>query len=109
MAREQLQTLTEPMYFILLALARRPAHGYEIMKTVTEISRERVKVGAGTLYALLTRFENEGIVLCVGNDGRRKTYTITGKGQDILKAEYLRLAESAAAYERHMKMREGLA
>lgn len=103
MAREQLQTLTEPMYFILLAVAKRPAHGYDIMRTVTEITGARVKVGAGTLYALLTRFEKEGIVACVENDGRRKTYALTMKGQEILKEEYLRLAESAAAYEKCME------
>ena len=99
MARVQLQTLTEPMYFILLAVAKKPAHGYEIMQTVEQITNERVKVGAGTLYALLTRFETEGIVKCVDNDGRRKTYAITNKGREVLKQEYLRLAECAAAYE----------
>lgn len=103
MARGQLQTLTEPMYFILLAVAKRPAHGYEIMRIVAEVSCERVKVGAGTLYALLTRFEKEGIVRCVGDDGRRKTYALTDKGAEILKQEYERLAESAAAYERCLK------
>jgi len=65
MAREQLQSLTEPMFFILLALTR-PMHGYEIMQTVTNISRGRVTVGAGTLYALLTRFEKEEIIRLVG-------------------------------------------
>jgi DNA-binding PadR family transcriptional regulator len=86
------------MYFLLLAVARKPTHGYEIMKAVTEISAGRVKLGAGTLYALLSRFEEDGIILCVGNDGRRKTYAITGKGQDILKAEFERLEASAAAF-----------
>jgi len=105
-AREQLQTLTEPMYYILLAVAKQPTHGYEIMKSVAEITKERVKVGAGTLYALLTRFEKEGIMLCISNDGRRKTYTLTNKGQEILKNEYQRLAESAAAYERFFEKEE---
>jgi DNA-binding PadR family transcriptional regulator len=95
------------MYFILLAVAQKPAHGYEIMKLVTEISAERVKVGAGTLYALLTRFENEKIVQCVGNDGRRKTYAITDRGHKILQAEYRRLSECAAAYERVINNNEG--
>jgi len=101
MAREQLQTLTEPMYFILLAIARQAAHGYEIMRVVEEISASRVKVGAGTMYALLSRFEKEGIVrpVVVGNSGRRKTYALTDKGHEILRLEYLRLAECARAYE----------
>jgi DNA-binding PadR family transcriptional regulator len=102
MAREQLQTLSEPMYFILLALTR-PMHGYEIMQTVSAISRERVKVGAGTLYALLTRFENENIVVRVGEDGRRKTYALTGKGRELLEREVERLKESIAAYDAYLR------
>ena len=100
MAREQLQTLSEPMYFILLALIR-PMHGYEIMQTVSVISHERVKVGAGTLYALLTRFENEEIVRRVSDDGRRKIYELTDKGRELLDREYARLKNSAAAYDRY--------
>ena len=102
MAREQLQTLSEPMYFILIAL-KKPMHGYEIMQAVSAISNERVKVGAGTLYALLTRFENEGIILRVDDDGRKKTYVITEKGQDLLDREYARLKESILAYDRNMQ------
>ena len=98
MAREQLQTLSEPMYFILLALTR-PMHGYEIMQTVSAISGERVKVGAGTLYALLTRFEHEQIVVRVKDDGRRKTYALTEKGRGLLDREYERLKASIAAYD----------
>jgi len=102
MAREQLQNLTEPMFFILLALIK-PMHGYEIMQTVTSISNNRVKVGAGTLYALLTRFEKESIIFQISDDGRRKTYTLTEKGRAILDREYLRLNESITAYNNYIK------
>jgi DNA-binding PadR family transcriptional regulator len=98
MAREQLQTLSEPMYYILLALTR-PMHGYEIMQSVSSISHDRVKVGAGTLYALLTRFEKEKIVIRVNDDGRRKTYALTMKGRELLDREYERLKESISAYD----------
>jgi DNA-binding PadR family transcriptional regulator len=102
MAREQLQTLSEPMYFILLALTR-PMHGYEIMQTVSAVSHGRVKVGAGTLYALLTRFEKEKIVIRVSDDGRRKTYALTEKGRGFLDREYERLKESITAYEAYLR------
>jgi DNA-binding PadR family transcriptional regulator len=107
MAREQLQTLSEPMYYILLALAK-PMHGYEIMQTVSTMSQGRLKVGAGTLYALLTRFEKEEIVSLVGDDGRRKTYELTEKGRKLLDKEYLRLKDSVAAYVRRLLLKEGL-
>ena len=102
MARGQLQTLSEPMYFILLALTK-PMHGYDIMQTITAISNDRVTVGAGTLYALLKRFEKEEIVYQVSDDGRRKTYIITDKGRDLLEREYVRLNDSIAAYDNYLK------
>jgi len=101
MAREQLQTLSEPMYYVLLALTK-PMHGYEIMHTVSSMTGGRLKVGAGTLYALLARFENEGIVALVSDDGRRKVYSITEKGRGLLDQEYLRLKELIAAYIKHL-------
>ena len=61
MAREQFQNLTEPMYYILLSLLEERC-GVDIMESVEEISRGRVKVGPGTLYALLARFEKEEMI-----------------------------------------------
>lgn len=90
MAREQLQNLTEPMYYILLALTS-PKHGYDVMQTISEVTDYRVKVGAGTLYSLLSRFEKEKIIVQVADDGRRKTYILTEKGREILENEYIRL------------------
>jgi len=101
MAREQLQSLTEPMFFILLALAR-PMHGYEIMRVIKNISNDGVNVGAGTLYALLTRFEKENIVCRVQDDGRRKIYRLTEKGRELLDCEYSRLKETIAAYDSYI-------
>ncbi|WP_432409343.1 PadR family transcriptional regulator [Wukongibacter sp. M2B1] len=90
MARQQLQNLTEPMYYILLTLTS-PNHGYAIMKKVAETTNDRVRVGAGTLYSLLSRFEKEGIVDCIGNEGKRKIYRITDKGMELLLGEHRRL------------------
>ena len=44
MAREQFQTLTEPMYYILIALSEECC-GVDIMEKVQKISGGRVKVG----------------------------------------------------------------
>ncbi|MDW7662188.1 MAG: helix-turn-helix transcriptional regulator, partial [Bacillota bacterium] len=90
MAREQLKTLTESMYYILLTLLK-PQHGYGIMQEVDSITKGRVKVGAGTLYNLLSRFEEEEIITQVVEDNRKKVYLISEKGLTILKAEYQRL------------------
>lgn len=92
MAREQLKNLTEPMYYILLALTT-PRHGYGIMQEVERRTRGRVRIGAGTLYNLLSRFEEENFITQISEGNRRKTYRITGKGLDVLKDEYKRLRQ----------------
>lgn len=92
MAREQLRTLTEPMYYILLMLSE-PQHGYGIMQEIESHTGGRVKVGAGTLYNLLSRFEEENIIVQLSEENRRKTYILTDKGLNILKDEYNRLKQ----------------
>ena len=90
MPREQFQNLTEPMYYILISLIEERC-GVDIMASVEEISKGRVKVGPGTLYALLGRFEKEGIIRETEVVGRKRSYIITNKGLEILKDEYNRL------------------
>lgn len=90
MAREQFQNLTEPMYYILLALTEE-RHGYEIMQNIEEFTDGRVVVGPGTLYALLGRFQKEGFIILVSEEDRKKTYIITDDGKALLEEEISRL------------------
>ena len=90
MAREQFQTLTEPMYYILLTLTEECC-GVDIMEKVKEISHGRVLVGPGTLYAMLAKFEENGVIQMTASEGRRKSYIITDVGGEMLKKEYDRL------------------
>lgn len=90
MAREQFQTLTEPMYYILLALTEECC-GVDIMEKVKTISHGRVLVGPGTLYAMLAKFEENGVIRMTASEGRRKSYIITETGREMLQKEYDRL------------------
>ena len=90
MAREQFQTLTEPMCYILLALTEECC-GVDIMEKVREISQGRVLVGPGTLYAMLAKFEENGVIRLTASEGRKKSYMITDIGRDMLWQEYVRL------------------
>ena len=90
MAREQLQTLTEPMYYILLALTEECC-GVDIMEKVRTLSHGRVTVGPGTLYAMLAKFEEKDIIRLTASNGRRKSYVITRAGREELKKEFERL------------------
>lgn len=95
MARKQLQNLTEPMYYVLLCL-KTPLHGYGIMQKVEELTEGRVKVGPGTLYNLLSRFEKEEIVEKVQSTHTKKTYQLTSKGDAFLQEELYRLKQLVA-------------
>lgn len=87
--------MTEAMYYVLLALCQ-PLHGYAIMAAVQQISRERVVMGPGTLYGVLTRLEKEQLIALEEDDGRRKVYSITSAGIEALKDEHRRLAAMVA-------------
>ncbi len=100
MAREQFQNLTEPMYYILLALTEECC-GVDIMEKVKHISHGRVVVGPGTLYAMLAKFEEQNVIRLTTSEGRKKSYIIAPFGQELLQKEYERiriLAEDGAPY-----------
>ena len=90
MPKKQLDTLTEPMYYTLVALLS-PRCGIEITEFVLEITHGRVRLVPGTLYAMLSKFESEKMIGETGVDGRKRTYQITDKGKDMLIEEYRRL------------------
>lgn len=95
MARKKLDTLTEPMYYVLLALAE-PRHGYGVMQYVSDLTAGRVTIGAGTLYALLSRFESEGLIVHTHTEENRKYYRLTAEGRSALAGEYRRLCRQVA-------------
>lgn len=90
MPKKQLDTLTEPMYYILIALLN-PRCGIEITEFVLELTKQRVRLVPGTLYTLLSKFESECMIQEMQVEGRKRTYHITQKGKDMLKTEYDRL------------------
>lgn len=83
MARKEFEVLTPQMFYILLVL-NKPMHGYEIMNKINELTNGKIKVGAGTLYALLARFENEGYIQLKSHTDRKKIYQITKEGVNKL-------------------------
>jgi len=106
MARKQLQNLTEPMYYVLLCL-KEPLHGYGIMKLIDVMTDGRVKVGPGTLYNLIARFEKDEIVSQVSSTEKKKTYVLTPKGQTLLDEEWQRLKQLVQDGERILEGHHG--
>lgn len=90
MPRIQLKTLIEQMYYVLLAL-KKERYGVEISRFTGELTNQRIQLGPGTLYAILSKFEEEGWIQEVRSEGRKRSYLITDLGLDMLKKEYSRL------------------
>lgn len=84
------QPMTEAMYYILLALIK-PGHGYGMMQRIKELSGQRIQMGPGTLYGVLTRMKKDKLIKLDSELDRRKTYTITDTGRKALLSEYERL------------------
>lgn len=89
--------LTEAFYYILLALYIAPAHGYAIMQQTAQISNKRVLLGAGTLYTALNTLLHKGLISLLEaapeTDTRRKVYSITDIGREVMLQELYRLEE----------------
>lgn len=92
MARDQLQRLSEPMYYLLLSVLHEN-HGYSMMQDILMLSHNRVKVGTGTLYALIARFEQEGYIVKTHEEPRKKYYKITKAGYELLQKEHQALKQ----------------
>ncbi|HET9970769.1 MAG TPA: PadR family transcriptional regulator [Streptosporangiaceae bacterium] len=94
------QSMQEPTFLILTALAAGAQHGYGIMSDVARISDGRVRLRAGTLYAALDRLKADGMVTSDKEevvDGRlRRYYRITDEGTAQLTAEVRRIRANAA-------------
>ncbi|ULQ58775.1 PadR family transcriptional regulator [Brucepastera parasyntrophica] len=84
--------MTETMCYILLSL-RKPRHGYGIILHVRKITRDRLKLGAGTIYQTLRKLEAANLIIPVREEDRKKLYVITRTGRRLLREETDRIAE----------------
>jgi DNA-binding PadR family transcriptional regulator len=86
--------LTEAVFYIMLSLYT-PLHGYGIMQRVRNLSKNRVELGAGTLYGAINTLLDKHWIRSVDGlqDSRKKEYEITDLGKSIMKDELLRLEE----------------
>jgi DNA-binding PadR family transcriptional regulator len=79
-------------FHILLTLLDGPLHGYGIMKEVERESGGEVRLEIGSLYRLLGRLLNDGLLEMGDGDGRRQYYSLSRLGRKVLKADAQRLA-----------------
>lgn len=100
MARKKFSTLTEPMFYLLMALMSGDMCGIEINDYISKKSKGRVDLGPGTLYTLLSEFEAENVIKYIGIEGKRKIYSITDIGRAMYIEEYKRLKQCIFDAER---------
>ena len=83
--------LTEPMFYVLMSFLKRDMCGTEITEFVEQKTRGRVRLGPGTLYTLLAKFQDDGLIQETQVEGRRRTYSLTEKGRAAFQEELDRL------------------
>lgn len=91
LARKTMETLTEAMFYVLMALRSKPMCGIEIASTIDTLTEDRVNIGPATLYTVLGRFEKEGYIEEIEVSGRKRTYRITQTGLNAYQEELERL------------------
>lgn len=83
--------MTETAFYILLSMSE-PRHGYGIAKFVSELTKERIKLGSGTIYGTLTKMQRDGIIAVFDDTEKRIVYEITDTGKELLRAEMDRIS-----------------
>ena len=91
MSKEPLKVLTESMFYVLLSLLRQERCGTEIVRFADDTTAGRVPLGPGTLYTILAKFQEEGIIRETAVEGRKRTYAITDRGRALYRQELSRL------------------
>lgn len=83
--------LTEPMFYVLMAFLKQDMCGIDITEYVNQRTEGRVQLGPGTLYTILSKFEEDGLIAEVAVDGRKRTYQLTDRGRETYLDEMERL------------------
>lgn len=83
--------LTEPMFYVLMAFLHGEMCGIDVAAFVEKKTRGRVRLGPGTLYTLLNKFQDEELIEETEVEGRKRTYRLTARGRAAYEEELERL------------------
>ena len=82
--------MTETGFYILFCL-QKERHGYSITQTVKELTEGQLSISPGTMYGTLAKMEKDGLIAFVREEEKRKLYSITELGKQILELEIQRI------------------
>ena len=91
MGGKERAALTEPMFYVLMSFLHQEMCGIEITEFVEKKTGGRLRLGPGTLYTLLGKFQDEHLIEETQTEGRKRTYRLTDKGQEAYLEELERL------------------
>ena len=105
--RGRIERFVEPA--LLLLLAERPAHGYELVDPVSELlAGERIDMG--NLYRVLRGLEEDGLVRSEWDaeapGPARRRYELTPQGRELLRAWVKALQETQNVVTRFLRRYE---
>ena len=83
MASKRLARTQDPTILVLTSLTGGPKHGYALIQDIETMSG--TTFGPGTLYGVLARLEQEGLIEPLPEEDRRRPYRITGHGARVLR------------------------
>ena len=96
---------------ILARLLRGDSYGYEINKTISNISSGRFELKEATLYTAFKRLEEAGFIASYWGDSgagaRRRYYTITAAGQGAYHKLMLEWLETKEIMDKLLRLEEG--
>jgi DNA-binding PadR family transcriptional regulator len=99
---ESFGRFSDPAFLVLTSLSGGEKHGYALAKDIEDFSSTRL--GPGTLYGVLARLEQRGLIEALPADDRRHPYRITGRGAEVLGAYASRLQHVAAVSNARLKL-----
>ncbi|EGD31041.1 PadR family transcriptional regulator [Streptococcus sanguinis] len=82
--------MTETGFYILFCL-QQERHGYSITQKVKELTEGQLSISPGTMYGTLAKMEKDGLIAFVREEEKRKLYSITELGSQILELEIQRI------------------
>lgn len=82
--------MTETGFYILFCL-QKERHGYSITQKVKELTEGKLSISPGTMYGTLAKMEKDGLIAFVREEEKRKLYSITELGSQILELEIQRI------------------
>ena len=88
------ESLSEPVFLILVSLAEEARHGYAVLKDVETLSNHRIRMSTGTLYGALRRMLEDGWIEHsreVDAPRGRQAYRLTTPGRKVLNGEVDRM------------------